>query len=56
MLMISKSAKHDTLVELHIRQRLPLVHRHEPSLAFSSTTEINDEFVLVISQRLEYRL
>ena len=45
-----------TFVDFHICDRLPLIHRHEPSIIPSSTTKINDKLLLVSTESCQYRI
>ncbi len=45
-----------TLVDLHVRESLPLVHGHAPRGARSPTAEIDDQLARVVVEGVEYRL
>ena len=45
-----------TLRNLHVRDRLPLVHGDEPRLPSTSTAEIDDEFLCIVVERCKYSL
>ena len=42
-----------TLIELKVCDRLPFVRRNEPLIVFTSTRQVDDEFVLVVSKRVQ---
>lgn len=50
---MAKTATPSTLVDLHIRQRLPFVHRHNPSAALSPTTKIDHELRDISTQSIK---
>ena len=45
-----------TLVQLHVRERLPFVHGDEPGFAFAPAGEVDDELVRVVVESAEYGL
>lgn len=43
-----------TFSDLHIRQILPLIHSHKPRPILSATTQINNQFFLIPTQRSKH--
>jgi hypothetical protein len=45
-----------TLIQLKVRDSLPLIRRYEPAIVFPPAAEIDDEFGFVVVERGEYGL
>lgn len=43
-----------TLVDFHLRDGLPPVHRHEPGIILSPAAQVQDQLVLVAAKSCKY--
>lgn len=43
-----------TLAELHVCDRLPFVHGHEPGMILATATQVDDELLLVLAEGCEH--
>ena len=45
-----------TLVDFHLRDGLPPVHRHEPGIILSPAAQVQDQLMLVAAKSCQYGL
>jgi hypothetical protein len=45
-----------TFIDFHIRDHLPFIHSHKPSIILPPATKINDKLLLVSIKGCEYRV